>query len=226
VGSWEKVFPLRLVQRALIVRRAADGVQNQAIAQELSVSRPTVQLWRQRFLAFRLEGLEKDAPRPGRIPKIPVGKVQAVVEATLHTTPFNATHWSTRNMAEAQGLSEATIRRIWKQHNLKPHLIQNLQGQPRQTLRRKTVRRCWALPQSSGQVPGAVCRREESDSSSRPNPAGFTDEEGPLWDYDSRLQTQRYNDIICLPSACSMVRLSATVCYAIGIKSLSASSRK
>lgn len=118
-----KSFPLRLVQRSLIVRRAADGVQNQAIAQELGISRPTVQLWRQRFLALRLEGLEKDAPRPGRIPKIPVEKVQAVVEATLHTTPLNATHWSTRSMADAQGVSEATIRRIWKQHNLKPHLI-------------------------------------------------------------------------------------------------------
>jgi len=90
---------------------------------------------------------------------------------------------------------------------------QNLQGQPRQTLRRKTVRRCWALSQSSGQVPGAVCRREESDSSSRPNAAGFTDEEGPLWDYDSRLQTQRHNDIICSPQHARRYdyrRLSAT----------------
>jgi len=102
---------------------AADGAQNQAISQALGISKPTVQLWRQRFLALRLEGLEKDAPRPGRIPKIPMEKVRAVVEATLHTTPPNATHWSTRSMAEAQGVSEATIRRIWKQHNLKPHLV-------------------------------------------------------------------------------------------------------
>src|SRR3990172_12272010 len=123
VDTWArgKSFPLRLVQRARIIRMAVDGVQNQDIAQELGISRPTVQLWRQRFLAFRLDGLEKDAPRPGRIPKIPVRKVQAVIEATLRTTPPNATHWSTRSMAKAQGLSEATIRRIWKQHNLKPH---------------------------------------------------------------------------------------------------------
>jgi transposase len=69
-----------------------------------------------------LDGLEKDAPRPGRLPSISPEKTQAVVEATLHTQPPNATHWSTRTMAKAQGLSEATIRRIWKQHNLKPHL--------------------------------------------------------------------------------------------------------
>ena len=116
-------FPLRLVQRAWIIRMAADGMQSKDIARTLGVSRPTVQLWRQRFLAFRLVGLEKDAPRPGRIPKIPPQKIQAVVEATLHTTPPNATHWSTRSMAKAQRLSEATIRRIWKRHNLKPHLV-------------------------------------------------------------------------------------------------------
>ena len=116
-------IPLRLVQRARIIRMAADGMQNKDIARELDISRPTVQLWRQRFLAFRLAGIEKDAPRPGRIPEIPEKKVQAVVEATLHTKPPNATHWSSRSMAKAQGLSDATIRRIWKQHNLKPHLL-------------------------------------------------------------------------------------------------------
>ena len=103
---------------------AADGVLNQDIAQKLHISRPTVQLWRERFLTLRLTGLEKDAPRPGRLPKIPQKKVNAVVEATLHTTPPNATHWSTRSMAHAQGISEATVRRIWKRHNLKPHLIE------------------------------------------------------------------------------------------------------
>ena len=116
-------FPLRLVQRATIVQMAADGTLSQDIARELNISRPTVQLWRERFLALRLAGLEKDAPRPGRIPSIPEKNVRAIVEATLHGKPPNATHWSTRSMAKAQGLSQATIRRIWKQHNLKPHLI-------------------------------------------------------------------------------------------------------
>jgi len=115
-------LPLRVVQRARIVQMAADGQENQEIARTLGISRPTVQLWRQRFLALRLEGLKKDAPRPGRIPRIPESKVRAVVEATLHTRPPAATHWSTRSMAKAQGLSEATVRRIWKRHNLKPHL--------------------------------------------------------------------------------------------------------
>ena len=113
----------RLVQRARIIQRAAEGAQSKDIAKKLGVSRPTVQLWRERFLALRLEGLEKDAPRPGRIPDIPEAKVRAVVKATLQTTPPNATHWSTRSMAQAQGLSRMAVQRIWKQHNLKPHLV-------------------------------------------------------------------------------------------------------
>ncbi|MBM3706029.1 MAG: IS630 family transposase [Actinobacteria bacterium] len=115
-------IPARLVQRANIIVMAACGISNQDIAKKLNISRPTVQLWRSRFLSLRLSGLKKDAPRPGRIPKISQAKIKAVIEATINTTPPNATHWSTRAMAKAQGLSEATVRRIWKKHNLKPHL--------------------------------------------------------------------------------------------------------
>ena len=75
------------------------------------------------FLAFRLAGLEKDAPRPGRLPKISHKKVMAIVNATIHTTPSAATHWSTRSMAKAHGVSKDSIQRIWEQYNLKPHLI-------------------------------------------------------------------------------------------------------
>lgn len=114
---------LRLVQRARIIRMAADGISSQDIARKMKISRPTVQLWRERFLALRLPGLQKDAPRSGRIPKISAKKIQAVVEATLQTTPPHATHWSTRSMAKAQQLSQATVQRIWKRHNLKPHQI-------------------------------------------------------------------------------------------------------
>lgn len=116
-------IPARLVQRAEIIRKAANGMLSQDIAQDLGTSRPTVQLWRERFLSLRVAGLEKDAPRPGRIPSIPEKTILAIVEATLKSTPRDATHWSTRSMAKAFSLSQATIRRIWKQHGLKPHLV-------------------------------------------------------------------------------------------------------
>ena len=102
---------------------AANGIPGQRIAHDLDISRPTIQLWRERFLALRLEGLKKDAPRPGRLASIPDRKVRAVVEATLHTKPPAATHWSVRTMARAQGISRMAVQRIWKQHNLKPHLV-------------------------------------------------------------------------------------------------------
>lgn len=126
INRWAKgkSFPLRLIQRAQIIQLAAQGVLNHIIAERLDISRPTVQLWRERFLAFRLSGLEKDAPRPGRFPKISQKKVTAVVNATLQTTPPDATHWSARSMAKAYKVSKNSIWRIWKQYNLKPHLVE------------------------------------------------------------------------------------------------------
>jgi transposase len=123
LDTWarSRTLPARVVERAQIVRLAADGVPNQEIAHRLAVSRPTVQLWRDRFRALRVAGLAQDAPRPGRLPRIAEAKIRAVIEATLHTTPPAATHWSTRTMAAAQGVSEATVRRIWHQHRLQPH---------------------------------------------------------------------------------------------------------
>lgn len=126
LNTWARgrSFPLRLTLRARIIQMAAQGALNQEIAEAMNISRPTVQLWRDRFLALRIPGLEKDAPRPGRIAKIPQVKVSAVVNATLHGTPENATHWSARSMAKAQGISRMAVQRIWKQYNLKPHLVE------------------------------------------------------------------------------------------------------
>jgi transposase len=126
LDAWSsgRSLPFRVVQRARIICMAANGVLNQDIAKNLHISRPTVQQWRQRFLSLRLPGLEKDAPRPGRKPRILQRKIDAVVAATLHSKPSNATHWSTRSMAEAQDLSQSAVTRIWRKHNLKPHLVE------------------------------------------------------------------------------------------------------
>jgi transposase len=126
LNAWvkSKTMPVRVVQRAQIIQMASNNQENQKIAATLNISRPTVQLWRERFLALRLNGLKKDAPRPGRIPKVSHKKVMAIINATLQTTPVDATHWSTRTMAKAQKVSKDSVQRIWKQYNLKPHLIE------------------------------------------------------------------------------------------------------
>lgn len=120
-----RIVAVRLAQRARMILLAAKGVQSQSIARQMGISRPTVQLWRERFLARRTEGLEKDAPRPGRIPRITERKRRKIVAATIQTKPPHATQWSTRSMANAQGVSETTVRRIWQQHQLKPHLTKS-----------------------------------------------------------------------------------------------------
>ena len=114
----------RVVLRARIVLAAANGVPNHGIARQLNVSRPTVLLWRARFAAGGVEAISRDAARPGRPRLIDAKKVDAIVTATLHTKPIAATHWSTRTLAADQGVSPATIQRIWKAHGLKPHRVE------------------------------------------------------------------------------------------------------
>jgi len=115
-------LPARLVERSRIVLRAADGLQDREIAAELGITPEKVARWRKRFLAGGTEALAKDAPRPGRGRTIKDRKVASIVKLTTSSKPANATHWSTRSMAEKAGVSEATVRRIWRAHGLKPHL--------------------------------------------------------------------------------------------------------
>jgi transposase len=116
--------PQKVALRARIVLLAGQGVPNHAIAARLGTSRPTVLLWRGRFARSGVPGLLKDARRPGRKKALAPEMIQRVVEATLHTTPPAATHWTLRTMARAQGLSRMTVQRIWKQHGLQPHRVE------------------------------------------------------------------------------------------------------
>ena len=84
---------------------------------------PKAARWRARFLECGVACLEKDAPRPGRTPTIPKEVVKRVIHMTTKEKPANATQWSTRTMAEAVGISEASVRRIWHKNGLKPHLV-------------------------------------------------------------------------------------------------------
>ena len=106
--------------RAEIVLLAADGMTNLAIAERLGITRVTVATWRGRFAAGRLDGLV-DEPRPGAPRKIGDDKIAEVVTTTLETMPAAATHWSTRSLAKATGVSISTVHRIWRAFSLQPH---------------------------------------------------------------------------------------------------------
>jgi transposase len=102
---------------------AGAGLQDQQIAAQLKITPEKAARWRNRFLDGGMSALDKDAPRPGRTRTITPDKVREVVRMTTQEKPAKATHWSTRTMAEASGLSEKSVRRIWHKHGLKPHLI-------------------------------------------------------------------------------------------------------
>ena len=121
--AWERAqnTPQSVVLRARIVLLAANGLPNSRIAREVGVSRPTVILWRQRFLQGGPCALTEIAPGRGRRVTYGVERVNQIVQATTQTKPRGATHWSTRTMAKAQGLSKATVQRIWSAHGLQPH---------------------------------------------------------------------------------------------------------
>jgi transposase len=109
-----------LALRARIVLGCAAGEQNKQVAARLGVAQATVGKWRRRFLADRLEGL-RDEPRSGAPRKVEDARIEAVIVQTLESIPADATHWSSRGMAKASGLSTSTVQRIWRAFGLRPH---------------------------------------------------------------------------------------------------------
>ena len=112
---------VRLARRAKIVLLAAAGLDNHMIAAQLHAGRVQVGRWRARYAAGGLTTIEQDLPRGGRKPTVDHHRI---IELTTQSTPSNATHWSTRTMAEAVGVSAATVSRVWRAHGLKPHRVE------------------------------------------------------------------------------------------------------
>ena len=112
-----------LALRARIVLACAEGGQNKAVAAELGLDRQTVGKWRRRFIEQRLDGLH-DEPRSGAPRTIDDARIEAVIVRTLESLPPDATHWSSRGMAAASGLSVSTVQRIWRAFGLQPHRLE------------------------------------------------------------------------------------------------------
>ena len=109
-----------LALRSRIVLAAAEGLNNTEIAARVAADHATVRKWRNRFAIDRLDGL-LDERRPGRPRTVTDRQVEAVITATLESTPKDATHWSTRSMAAEVGLTQSAVHRIWKAFGLQPH---------------------------------------------------------------------------------------------------------
>lgn len=113
----------RLALRARIVLGCADGLENQQVAQQLRITNQTVCKWRERFRSAGLDGLS-DEPRPGAPRKISDERIKDLITRTLESKPASATHWSTRSMAKAAGLSQSAVSRIWRAFSLQPHRVE------------------------------------------------------------------------------------------------------
>jgi transposase len=122
--KWEASHgtPQQVALRCRIILRALAGQDNVSIAEQLGVSRPTVQLWRKRVREQGIGGLWEIAPGRGRKPHYDQATREAIIQATLRSKPKGMTHWSCRLMAQAQQVSKNTVNRLWQLHHLKPHL--------------------------------------------------------------------------------------------------------
>ena len=142
--------------RASIVLLAASGMTNLAIAKRLGTTRVTVAIWRMRFATRRMDGLN-DEPRPGAPRKIGDDKITEVVTATLEAMPATATHWSTRSMAQASGVSVSSVHRIWQVFSLQPHRSETFKLSTDPLFVDK-VRDIVGLPRPTRPCPGALHR--------------------------------------------------------------------
>ena len=126
LAAWSraKTTTQRTALRARICLLAAKGLSNAAIAKSAMVSRSTVILWRGRFAAKGIAGISADAPHGPSPQALDADKIKKIVDATLHTTPKDATHWSVRTMAKEQGVGKSTVQRIWDAHGLQPHRVE------------------------------------------------------------------------------------------------------
>src|SRR5207302_1155504 len=122
--------PQQVALRCRIVSAAAAGESDVAIAQQLSVNRNTVILWRKRFADEGLDGLWDIAPGRGRKPLYSIDKIAAIVDATLQTKPAGMTHWSCRTLAHNRGaaapgpmITNATAQplcsRLWRRYRVR-----------------------------------------------------------------------------------------------------------
>jgi transposase len=118
-----------LALRCRIVLACGEGGYYSEIADRLGVTRATVSKWARRFALERLDGLDDEA-RPGAPRTIDDDAVEVVIVKTLEETPVNATHWSTRSMAKATGMSQSAVSRIWRAFGLKPHLVETFKLSP------------------------------------------------------------------------------------------------
>src|SRR6266700_5623284 len=125
-GANSRRVAARTVERARIILRSAAGKAKREIAEQLGIARQTVRRWEKRFLQQGTVDLE-DAPRSGRPRRITPEQTAQIVQKTTQETPADATHWSTRSLAQVVNVSPSSVVRIWREKQWKPHRVRKFQ---------------------------------------------------------------------------------------------------
>ena len=111
---------VKLGQRAEIILLADQGLSNVEIAQKLNITRQKVARWRVRFVELGIDGIEKDASRPGRKEKLDEKVIEKILEITLKHQPVEGKYWTQKSVAEICDISSSSVGRIWKKYNITP----------------------------------------------------------------------------------------------------------
>ena len=172
--------------------RRRRAVEHRDRGASLGCKRPTVSKWRVRFAERGLDGLH-DEPRPGKPRLISDEDVERVIVKTLEEQPRDATHWSTRSMAAATGMSQSAVSRIWRAFGLKPHQIGVVQALARSAVHRQGARHRRAVPESARGRGRFVRGREVADPGARPLGAGAAADARRARAADARLRPLRHH---------------------------------
>lgn len=148
--------PQQVTLRCRVILAAAEGRQDQVIAEGLQINFKTVARWRGRFRTEASDCLWEVAPGRGRKRTYSESKVTATIDTTLQSHPAGATHWSCRSMAKEHGVSKDTMNRIWQIHQINPHRTQVIKLSRGPTFLGEANRRGGAVPESTGISPGAL----------------------------------------------------------------------
>jgi transposase len=184
-----------IARRARIILASADGLDSKVVARRLHVTPGTVCKWRGRFIRHRLDGLY-DEPRPGAKRRIADEQVEQVIIRTLETTPRGATHWSTREMAKAMGLSHMAISRIWHAFGLQPHRSETfkLSNDPQLVEKVRDIVGLYLDPPAHAAV-FCVDEKPQIQALERTQPL-LPMEPGQVGTADARLQAARHDHVV------------------------------
>ena len=186
--------PQKIVLRSRICLLAREGRSNRQIARELNISRPTVILWREHFVQAGVAGIEHERPRKPSSRRLDAEQSRRIVETTLHSSPKDATHWSTRSLARHLGLSHMSVARVWEANGLQPHRIKTFKlSRDKHFVEKLTdVVGLYLNPPDKALV--FCVDGEVTDPSSGSHPTRIAPQARALRNHDPRLCSPRHDD--------------------------------